>query len=103
MVYSAFNPITDEAILSTSFKTIYEAVNTNIIYDYPCLHTWIIKAHAAESVNDVTFTDVIFSGTIRYEITPTEHNVIVLRQADNTAFYMPMRQYNTGFNCYSIR
>lgn len=99
MLYTALNTTTDEIFASNSFKTIYEAVMTNLTYALPSLSDmWIIKRHSNLDIDNFSFQDVVFSGEEIYSIFPTMHNIIVNRFSDDTQFIFRARYYRSGFD-----
>ena len=98
MLYTALNLTTDEIFASNSFKTIYEAVMSNLTYSLPPLaDTWSIKRHANLDADNFSFQDVVFNGEEIYRVFPSLHNIVVRRLSDNTAFQFRARYYRIGF------
>lgn len=65
MLYTALNLTTDEIFASNSFKTIYEAVLTNLTHSLPSLYNserWCIKRHTNLDADNFSFQDVVFNG-----------------------------------------
>lgn len=98
MLYTALNLTTDEIFASNSFKTIYDAVMTNLTYALPSLtDTWSIKRHNTLDADNFSFQDVVFNGEEIYRVFPSLHDIVVWRLSDDTAFSFRARYYRRGF------
>ena len=99
MLYTALNLTTDEIFASNSFKTIYQAVMTNLTYALPSLaDVWSIKRHANLDADNFSFQDVVFTGEEIYTVFPTMHNIVVNRLSDDTQFIFRARYTHDSFN-----
>lgn len=100
MLYTALNLTTDEIFASNSFKTIYEAVMTNLTYASPSFtDKWSIKRHANLDADNFSFQDVVFDGEEIYRIIPTTYYIVVYRYSDKCAYYFRARyDVNPRFN-----
>lgn len=99
MLYTALNLTTDEIFASNSFKTIYEAVMTNLTCALPSpTDVWSIKRHAEIDADNFSFQDVVFNGEEIYRVFPTMHSIEVYRLSDDTVFSFRARYTNDSFN-----
>lgn len=102
MLYTALNLTTDEMFASNSFKTIYEAVMTNLTYALPSLaDMWSIKRHTNLDADKFSFQDVVFNGEEIYTVFPTTYNIIVNRLSDDSHFIFRARYARRQFECVS--
>jgi len=98
MLYTALNLTTDEIFASNSFKTVYEAVMTNLTYALPSLtDVWSIKRHTEIDADNFSFQDVVFTGNELYRVIPTIHDIVVWRARDDTYFQFRARYAHRGF------